>query len=348
MTTLFALGSNAQVSLNASHAPAVGTMFIYYDANVPIPAFTFSTSGTTNTWDFTTISPLPTQQDTAFIINPALVPGALTAFPTATHVIGENDTQDLTVIRVDNNGATLLGMMADFLGNGTTLTVPMNPPMTPITFPYTYGSGTNTTGFVELTASGSAIGQPLVDSVRLKSTINSIRDVIATGNLIIPAGTFPSMLDREITTTVDSAWMKSALTGGQWAPAPGFPTTTTDSAFYWFTNQSLQKYAHALFDDTGLHDVVFFKNSVVGLNETEVSDALSIYPNPVQNELHFTLAGMGSSMYNITVFDLRGREVLRANGSLSKMNVSMLAPGLYHFLVADDRGHVASKRFIKE
>lgn len=348
MSLLFTFGATAQVTLNASLTPTHGTQFIFYDANVPTPAFTFSKSGTSNTWDFTAIAPLPTEYDTVFILDPASVTGATAAFPTATHVTREHDSPNFTVIKVDNSGISLLGMMGDIFGTGINLVAPVNPPPSFMTFPYSFGSGTNSTGVIEIKETGNFIGQPTIDSVWLKSTIMTDRDVIAGGNMIIPSGTFPSILERSITTQIDSAWMKSALTGNMWVPAPGFPTSVTDSAFYWYTGQSLQPYAHALFDDTGLHDVVFFKNSVVGLNETEVSDALSIYPNPVQNELHFTLAGMGSSMYNITVFDLRGREVLRANGSLSKMNVSMLAPGLYHFLVADDRGHVASKRFIKE
>lgn len=348
ITLLFTLCATAQVTLNASLTPPYGTQFIYYDANVPTPAFTFSKTGTSNTWDFTAITPLPIQYDTVFILNPASVTGATAAFPTATHAIREHDSPTFTVVKVDNSGISLLGMMGDIFGTGNNLIAPVTPNPSYMTFPYSYGSGTNSTGVIEIKESGSFIGQPTIDSVWMKSTMSSNRDVIAGGNMIIPSGTFPAILERSINTQIDSAWIKSILTGNMWVPAPGFPTTITDSAFYWYTGQSLQPYAHALYDDTGLHDVTFFKNSVVGIIETDVSDALSVYPNPVQNELHFTLAGMESTKYDIAVFDLHGREVLRANGNLSKMNVSMLTSGLYHLRIADDRGHVASKRFIKE
>lgn len=348
MTMLFTLGATAQVTLNASLAPAHGTQFIFYDANVPSPAFTFSKSGTSNTWDFTTISPLPTEYDTVFILDPATVAGATAAFPSATHVTREHDSQNYTVVEVDNSDISLLGMMGDVFGTGFNLVAPLTPPLAFMTFPYTFGNGFNSGGVIEIKESGNFIGQPTIDSVWLKSTILADRFVIAGGNMIIPSGTFPSILERAITTQIDSAWIKSILTGNMWVPAPGFPTTVTDSAFYWYTGQSLQPYAHALYDDTGLHDVVFFKNSVVGLNEAQVPDALSVYPNPVQNELHFTLAGMESTGYDIAVFDLHGREVIKAHGNMTSVNVSGLAHGLYHLRIADDLGHIASKRFIKE
>src|SRR4051794_29885710 len=73
-----------QISLNASMAPPVNCMMLYYDANVPSPPFTFSTSGTANTWDFTTIAITPGQEDTVFIVDPASLAGG-SAFPTATY-----------------------------------------------------------------------------------------------------------------------------------------------------------------------------------------------------------------------------------------------------------------------
>ena len=339
--------AGAQISLTAAMAPPVGSTFVYYDANVPSPAFTFSKSGISNTWDFTAISPLPTQEDTVFIEDPASIPGN-SSFPAATHAIRESGETVSTMIKIDASSVQFLGALGDFLGNGTSYAAVATPPLASMNFPYTYGSNSSGTSYFEIFATGAAIGQPSIDSVRLKSTINGSNGIIAAGDMIIPSGTFPSLLERNISTHIDSAWIKGLITFNQWIPAPGFPTTATDSAFYWYSNQSLQKYAHALFDSTGLHDVVFFKNSTVGLNEPNANVSIAIYPNPVKNILTITASSGLLSTYKIQIFDISGKEVMHGNGTSQTINVSRLVPGVYFLHIASGTGKPIVQRFVKE
>ncbi len=346
---LFALPvlTYGQISLNASMAPPVGSAFIYYDANTPSPAFTFSKSGTSNTWDFTAISPLPTQEDTVFIVDPASIPGS-GAFPTATHSIRENDDVAFTMININASGATFLGALGDVLGTGTNLAAVVTPPLAALTFPYTYGSSTSGNSNMEIFATGAVIGQPSIDSVRFKSNIVSNNTVIAAGNMIIPSGTFGSLLERQVTTNTDSAWIKGLITFNQWILAPGFPTSNTDSAFYWYSDQSLQKYAHALYDSTGLHDVVFFKSSTVGINEPGATESMAIYPNPVKNMLNVNISLSLFPEYRIRIFDVSGKEVLHGNGNAQKINVSQLIPGIYFLHISKANEKPIVQRFVKD
>ncbi|HQW22422.1 MAG TPA: hypothetical protein PLI47_03920, partial [Bacteroidia bacterium] len=74
----------AQVSLDNTMTPPVNSMMTFYDANVPSPPFVFSTSGTSNTWDFSGMFASPIDEDTLFIADPASIPFN-SSFPSATH-----------------------------------------------------------------------------------------------------------------------------------------------------------------------------------------------------------------------------------------------------------------------
>ena len=339
--------SDAQISLTSSMAPPHGSSFIYYDANVPVPAFTFSKSGTTNTWDFTLISPLPAEEDTVFILDPAPIAGSA-SFPTATHALRGHDEPAYTMIQITGTTASILGITGDVLGTGTNFIAVLNPPGTAMTFPYTYGSSVSGTSTMEIFTTGAVIGQPTIDSVRYKSTIIGNSDVIAAGNIIVPSGTFPSLLERQITTTIDSAWIKGALTFNQWVPAPTFPMTTVDSSFNWYSDQSLQKYAHALYDDTGLNDVIFYKSSITGINETIVTANPAIYPNPVHNTLYLDPALTKFSNYQMHIYDANGKDVMHGKGNLQKINIAQLKSGVYFLNITTDDGQKSVHRFVKE
>jgi hypothetical protein len=214
-----------------------------------------------------------------------------------------------------------------------------------MTFRYTYGSSGTGTGVVDITVTGVMVGQPTMDSVHFKSTNSGQRDVIASGDMIIPSGTFPAMLERSINTKIDSAWAKGAATGNQWVLVSS--DYEMDSAFYWYTNQSLLPYAHALYDQTGLHDVNYFQSMIVGVSETFTDLSGSIYPNPVVNMLHINMPANIRSSYAIEIFNSQGQSVMKGNASLNRINVSFLQPGIYFLNLMDAGGKTSSVRFVK-
>src|SRR4029077_1982950 len=116
----------------------VNSMFLYYDANVPIPAFTFSTSGTGNTWDFTGLTANPVDDDSVFYLPPSNYPQS-SAFPTATHATYEAGDASINMLSVDANGGSLVGFITDPFGNNNMQAIVANPPATTINFPWTYG-----------------------------------------------------------------------------------------------------------------------------------------------------------------------------------------------------------------
>ncbi|REK06973.1 MAG: T9SS C-terminal target domain-containing protein [Bacteroidetes bacterium] len=338
--------SNAQVSLNSSLAPSVNSMLFYHDANVPSPPFTFSMSGTGNTWDFSSLFYDPIDEDTVYFVHPSTIPGG-SFFTSATHATRENDDEDWVILQVTPSALIYQGLLTDITGNGNLVPVPLNPPSAAMNFPYTYGSSVNMNTYYEVKATGADIGQPQLDSVKLKSTLIMDADVIASGTIILPSGSFPSILERKINTTIDTAWMKGASTGNQWVFFPGFPETYVDSAFYWYGDQSLQHIAHALFDDTGLHDVHFLRSSTtVGIHKPTSSQGVSAYPNPATNILGINGFDM-NDLESWTIINESGQEVMKGKKVPGKIVIHQLSQGSYFLVLRSAGGESKQVRFVK-
>ena len=339
--------SFGQISLTSSMAPAANTMFLFYDANVPSPPFTFSKSGTINTWDFVAITITPGQVDSVFYLAPSDYPIAATYFPSATHATYEAGDAGVTMISVDANGGSYLGVIDDPLGTGTMMPLVAQPAGLTMTFPWTYGSSTSVNTFIEIYASGASIGQPAIDSVHFKSTAIINSDVIASGDIILPSGTMSALLERRIHTSMDSSWMKSALSGGMWITAVA-PALSTDSAFYWYSDQSLQPYAHALFDETGvMHDVNYYMSQVsTDISNIHSAKTLNVFPNPTHDFLGVKGLDLPAASEWV-VYNIEGQKVLSGKTDLNLLDVQKLNQGTYllHFITSAGQTH--ELKFVK-
>jgi hypothetical protein len=252
------------------------------------------------------------------------------------------------MITIDANGITLNGLIGDPIGTGTTAPIYATPPATMMTFPYTYGSSVLANTSIEIRTTGAAVGQPGIDSVIYKSYLNFDASVIASGDMILPIGTLSALLERRINTSVDTAWAKGPLTGGLWIIPPGFPVNELDSSFYWYSDQSLEKYAHALYDSTGLHDVVYFKEQVmVGINETaSQTKKVNVYPNPTHNFLGVSGVNLPAAK-DWSIYNSEGALVLKGNFNLKNINVEDLKQGNYFLHLQTVSGEKHIVQFIK-
>ncbi|MEP7265426.1 MAG: T9SS type A sorting domain-containing protein, partial [Bacteroidota bacterium] len=120
-----------------------------------------------------------------------------------------------------------------------------------------------------------------------------------------------------------------------------------DSSFYWYTNQSLIPVAHALFDDTGLHDVNYYKSTVSGVTEQNTAASFSLYPNPAENVLHLQLS-KNNTVNNVKIFNFYGQLVMESTAVIDVVDVSRLTKGMYVIQVIDFNGNVSANRFVKD
>jgi len=88
-------------------------------------------------------------------------------------------------------------------------------------------------------------------------------------------------------------------------------------------------------------------NSMGEIQWTEnlISDqSISIYPNPVQNRLHFDIAS-NAQIKSVTIFNHNGQIIMKENSN-TDINTSQLNPGMYILQIKTTEGVIA-KKFIK-
>jgi PKD repeat protein len=86
-----------------------------------------------------------------------------------------------------------------------------------------------------------------------------------------------------------------------------------------------------------------------GLTENPL-EAISVYPNPTENELFVDMKNIDTDVTRIEILDLSGKvlQVVPANQvAIMKMNTSNLAQGMYQIRILSDE-YTVTKRFVKK
>jgi hypothetical protein len=351
LLSLFAISivpaiSFAQVSFTAANAPVNNTMFTYHDANEPNPPFVFSKSGTTNTWDFTNVPAVTGADDTTYVRIPSQVNG-YTNFPGATHAMWEVGDNAQRFVKIDASGAYMLGLYGDVFDIGTDVALVLLAPVKVYSFPVQYGSMNNSNPLIEYKVSGASVGQPAIDSLWYKSIHNDSKEIIAEGNMVVPMGTFPALLEVSRENIIDSLFIKSSASAGQWILAPGFPKVTNDSTFYWYGNQYLQQYAHVIYKNGLVTDVNYIKSvtvSPVSSTPKIVANTVSLYPNPAQSTLHFNNS---NEIEQLLIRDVTGATLLTHTGNCAEIDIQQLAKGIYFIEVNQYNNRSQTLKFVK-
>lgn len=89
--------------------------------------------------------------------------------------------------------------------------------------------------------------------------------------------------------------------------------------------------------------------STLSIDENSIADNISIYPNPVKNNLHISRAS-SIVLEDATIYDMRGRLILSKqleNNTLNTIDVSPLNTGVYFIKINVDNATI-SKKFIVE
>ena len=81
------------------------------------------------------------------------------------------------------------------------------------------------------------------------------------------------------------------------------------------------------------------------------NSAVSIYPNPANNQLTVNLNSFSSKQISLKVFDVLGKEIkceiLKSNESSYVVNLSSLNNGAY-FIIISDQSQTVTKKFMKQ
>ncbi len=91
----------------------------------------------------------------------------------------------------------------------------------------------------------------------------------------------------------------------------------------------------------------------VGLEELEPKNQLSLFPNPVSNQLYFSFNSTSESSFSIEILNSLGQVIKSQNNLMltddcKKIDVSTLANGIYFLRVKNVDGNAFTKSFIKK
>ncbi len=189
---------------------------------------------------------------------------------------------------------------------------------------------------------------------------------LAVGTVAANAITIPTNIDTnwnhfvvvyDITNTSFTGYM-NGLSGGS-IPLGAFPGTSATSSFVigaekTFGGSFIRKF-YGFIDDIYVYnrainqaDVTALYNApnpaTVGINETNVSNNLTVYPNPTKNELTINT---NEQIQTITIIDVTGKTVQFSVNPSNIIKVSELNNGIY-FLTVKTKNGISYNRFIKE
>lgn len=236
--SLMSLAISAQITINTSDVPSIGTTYYFSVDTLLAPDTSPGPDGTGVTWDFT--GDTASFAVTNAIVAPEDTPAA-DLFPDATFAIQIGDEGNYAYSKVDENGLYGIGGIA--LMDGSTFALSFDPDQLLILNPTTFGT-TFTTDYGSFGEfDGSDFG---LDSLRIRQVGTAEVTCDASGTAIVPAGEFEVLRLRTDNMTIDSVWIKFF---GTWS---FFGETMTETTTYeWWGEGGIGNVALLELDEAG-------------------------------------------------------------------------------------------------
>lgn len=322
-----AISAFAQPVLDQTAVGQPGDVFYLGIQDTFAPGFTLGNPGANQTWDFSNLWVNGT--DTLWFLDPINTTYG-SNFPASNLAIKQASLGDgEAFLESTNNHLDILGVAGDLLGSGSPIIIPQNPPSRIAQFPFTYSNSFTNITVIDVTADASGFGVPFVDSARYKNLQD--RDVLADGygTLILPSGTFTSVLrTKDIVEQKDSIWIHTFLGWSLYQDS-----SYTDSIFTWWNGSKGYYMAQATYSGGSLSSMRYQDPVIVGRPDPG-ANLYRVYPNPAHDHLRIQADG---KVRQIVITDLQGREVLRTqiNGASAELDVADLPRGYYLYALLD-------------
>jgi len=232
---------------------------------------------------------------------------------------------DLNLQALANYGGSVLtmqpgiGSVAINAGNPSDASDAQNTPI----------SGTRDIGAAE-----SANSIILVSSITVQGQGGLSTITTQGGTLQMEATVLPANADDATYT-----WSVSNQSGSASIDANGILTAITDGTVI------VTASANDASGEVGMTTITI-SNQSLSVNESNLSSQISIYPNPVQNELFIDLNNL--KVTKMSILDYSGRLVKSTtNNTTNHIDVSDLHQGIYILKVSTDYG-ISTRRFVKK
>lgn len=316
------LSAGAQITLNTSDVGAINK--VIFNATDTMPTISIGSAGASQSWNMTALS--ADIQDTITFLPYSSAPNS--NFSTANLIMKIGNMVPAYVYAINSaSSLTILGYNA-MLGASTV--TPVNTPAeTVMNFPTTYNS-TFTNNYK--TYQKFYFGQLGVDSVRQNTSIKKTVLADAWGNLTTPYGTYPVLRAKETKITHDTL---DGLIAGTWYNAIVTTADSTTSYIWWAKTIGFPLVKAVKDSSNAVVSVEWLSGiSAVGISEHITPEGINVYPNPAQNEIHFTI-NTSKEAKSIQVFDLTGRMIHEhpVKNDRSTINTSHFADGVYIYSI---------------
>ena len=317
-----------------------------------------SASGANVTWNFNSFSPegTTTTQDTYA----APTTGELTSYPNTTSVqittptpIGQGANKVLTeniAGLVSITGIERVGLSLNYDGDNTRVLLPLTPVPNNAngnavigTFPLAYESTSTddvSGGFIfvdsELGTLTGVFEGTITISVDAHGTLN-------TNDLGNGSGAYSGQVTR---LKIEQNLIFNQFNAMANQLSYYYYDSITGNLLLRYTNFKIFQSSGTLFD---IEDILIERLNTGALSVDENSlnaNAFNIYPNPVKNDLNFSL-NENNIIKSIIVSDITGRQVMNAKTNTDFVDVSPLKTGIYIMTAITNKGLI-SRKFIKE
>lgn len=326
---------NAQIQINTGDMPVAGQTYIMANDTT---VTSYGSAGTNQTWNFASWANQST--DTTIFETPSSVPG-FSSFPTAT--LGINAGDGASFMKNTSSQIDILGFYGDF-GFGP-MAVQFTPPQKFLSFPSNYLTSYSGTSKYELKF---FIGQPGLDSMKVKASINYTSNIDAWGALTTPTNSNLSTLRQKyVEIRTDSTFLLP--TGQPWmfnpsSPGNPNPRIDTTNSYRWWSNTKKFPVAEVTTDGNNVvTNAGYLLAMQVGVNEQSMAkNEVNVYPNPASDKINIT--GISTESY-LVIFDVNGklmeRSRLKKNNTI--INTANYENGIYFYQITALTGKPVGK-----
>ena len=341
--TVFFVQAQSQVTIESDGFFHTGSFATIANVGEAPPGFDPGTPGPDRVWDFSGFV-----MDTSYymlFLDPAETPHG-NEFPSANMAVNRVSYVDSAYFYAIRNDEeyTLVGMAGQFEQYNNVITH-LTPPQIGIEFPVNYLDSIEQLCLFEFKIAST---DPPVDSIWVRTWIDSHIKIDAWGTLTNPVGTYDVLRSKAVYDRIDSVWV---LINSEWG------LLEVDDG---------QRVEYAFMSDTEYYPVTEFASVGGGsyygwfsyllsfgpmpfISENQNELSLKIYPVPVSDELNASWTGMKSGKF--VLFDLQGKQVLMKdfeNTTEIRLNTSSLPEGfyLYEILFAGANDKVTGKLIV--
>lgn len=383
-SVLCLLAAQAQITVTSSVFASVGDDLKTRSAT-NMGGAVVGAAGANMTWDYSMIVGGPLEVST---IQAASAGAAAALFPDADIILPQGIVDGENYIKVSANKAEAIGLSGDPLGLGFNLPIRFSDPKsvleTPITYPGSY------TDYCSFTVAIDVDDYPTlrnlvdslvppstgatIDSIRIVYNDTTINDIDSWGSLKIPAyglanDTYNVLRVKQTTNSSIRVDVKGRFFNipFDWTD-PSQPPLSTPLPFagpqttvlYQFLNDVEKEpililNANDPADATRITSAVFkselSSNTSFAAPAPVVEPTVKAFPNPVITDLNLELDNFKAGRYEVRVYNIIGREVLREQHQVSgntrlSVNVTSLRQGTYLYSIVDSDGQVIKTRRI--